>query len=88
MPQQPPQSNAAVAADGSRKIAVVMSEDAARSLAAACQLGKFRIEDWLEDPFDVGHHAELRERSQRAREWLDWGQRWLVDGTRIEVPDA
>jgi hypothetical protein len=69
--------------DGTPMIAIVMSEDAARELAAACQLGKFRVEDWLEDP-----GAEIRERHERAREWLDWGQRWLVDGTRIEVPDA
>jgi hypothetical protein len=71
---------------GDRMVAVVMSENAARSLAAACQLGKFRVEDWLDDPLDVGRGTDLRQRAERAREWLDWGQRWLVDGTRLEVP--
>lgn len=69
-------------------VAIVMSEDAARSLADACQLGKFRVEDWLDDPLEVGRGTEQRERAERALEWLAWGQRWLVDGQRIEVPDA
>lgn len=93
MPEHPHQSNgypAGVALNdpGERMVAVVMSENAARSLAAACQLGKFRIEDWLEGPLEVGRDAAMRERSERAREWLDWGQHWLIDGKRVEVPDA
>lgn len=82
------QSNSPLARDGSPMVAIVMSEHAAAALAKACQLGKFKIEDWLEDPLTVGRSAALRENTERAREWLDWGQRWLVDGTRIEVPDA
>lgn len=69
-------------------VAIVMSEKAARALSEACQLGKFRIEDWLEDPLEVGRSAAGRERAERAREWLDWGQHWLIDGKRVEVPDA
>lgn len=66
-------------------VAIVMSEKAAIELSEACRLGKYKLEDWLDE---FPERTARREPAERAREWLDWGQRWLIDGTRIEVPDV
>jgi hypothetical protein len=82
MTELPRQSSAD---DGTRLVAIVMSERAALQLRAACRWGWFRAQDWLDSP-PRGTTASAIARAAEAREWLEWGDHWLQDGQRIDVP--
>jgi hypothetical protein len=59
-------------------VAIRMSEGAANALSEACRTAFYALLDELQVEGKVSPEKD------RAMEWLDWAQRWLVNPTARE----